>query len=186
MKTKSASSIYLTLLVVSVALLRVFQPLMNFTPLGAVFLFGGSLATKNKWNFMLPLLSLLITDVLIQGIVLKGEYGFPLYQGWFYVYLSFVLMSIVGAYLFKKYNAQHIIYLSILTTSIHWVVSNFGVWMSATNPLYTKDLEGFILCYVAAIPFEWNLLASTLFYTTCVVVVYKYYLQTLFNIQWND
>jgi hypothetical protein len=186
MKTNYISTIYLLIVVLLVGLLRIFQPMINFTPLGAVFLFGGSLFHKNKTNAWVPLLSLFITDMIIQGIILKGQYGFPLYSGWLYVYITFVLTSVIGYYMFQKHTIFNIYTTAFITTFIHWLVTNFGVWISAINPLYTKDWSGLVLCYTAALPFELSLLASTFLYTVILTWLYKVYVKTVFKIQWND
>lgn len=186
MKSNYVSTIYLLAIVLVVGLLRIFQPMVNFSPLGALFLFGGSLIHRNKINAWLPVVALFVSDAVIQGIVLKGEYGFPLYSGWMYVYLAFVLMSVVGHYMFQKHRIIDLYATTIVTTCIHWVVTNFGVWISATNPLYTKDWSGFVLCYTAALPFELNLLASTFFYTGLMVLIYKGYVKTIYKLHWND
>ena len=60
-------------------------------------------------------------------------------------------------YFLKKINLT-----SVLSSSvIFFVVTNFGVWLIG----YPNTVEGFITCYVAALPFFGWTIAGDLFYS---------------------
>ena len=140
------SKIYFVTAIIVVAVLsRLVPHPPNFTPVTAVALFS-IINFKNKYlGLSIPIICLFISD-LILGISLIN----------FFVYFSFILISVVG-YLLKKINIT-----SILASSlIFFTVTNFGVWLIG----YPNTIEGFIACYVAALPFFGWTIAGDLFYS---------------------
>lgn len=134
-----------------------FKFLANFSGLGAVALFGGAYFKDRFSAFLFPVLVLFLSDL---GLVLTmgKDYGF--YQGWYYTYIAFVLMVLVGKLMLRKVNVPNVIGASIAAVVVHWIVSDFGVWFGST--FYPQTLAGFWACLVAAIPFELRLLYGTL------------------------
>ena len=117
----------------------------NFTPVTAVALFS-IINFKNKYiGLSIPIVCLLISDLII-GISLIN----------LFVYLSFIVISGVG-YIFGKINLKSI----LLSSLIFFLVTNFGVWLIG----YPNTIEGFIACYVAALPFFGWTIAGDLFYS---------------------
>ena len=117
----------------------------NFTPVTAVALFS-IINFKNKYiAISIPIICLFVSD-LILGISLIN----------LFVYFSFILISGIG-YLLGKINLKSI----LLSSLIFFIVTNFGVWLIG----YSNTLEGFIACYVAAIPFFGWTVAGDLFYS---------------------
>ena len=117
----------------------------NFTPITAVALFS-IINFKNKYiGLLIPIVCLLISDLII-GISLIN----------LFVYLSFIVISGVG-YIFGKINLKSI----LLSSLIFFIITNFGVWLIG----YPNTLEGFIACYIAAIPFFGWTVAGDLFYS---------------------
>ena len=117
----------------------------NFTPVTAVALFS-IINFKNKYiAISIPIICLFVSD-LILGISLIN----------LFVYFSFILISGIG-YLFGKINLKSI----LLSSLIFFIVTNFGVWLIG----YPNTLEGFVACYIAAIPFFGWTVAGDLFYS---------------------
>ncbi len=157
-----------------VAISRVFLAgkdvlLANFTPIGAMALFGGAYFQQNSKAFLFPLLSLLISDALLSFF--NANYSL-FYSGFYWVYGAFILMVLVGRLLRKKLSITNFFLSSILVVAIHWIVTDFGVWMSGT--MYPKTLAGFWTCLVAAIPFERNFLFGTLIYGTLMFGIFEW------------
>jgi len=65
------------------------------------------------------------------------------------------LCSLIPKYINNAYMA------GIGASVLFFVVTNFAVWLSG---YYGLTLQGLIACYIAAIPFFTNTLASTLIY----------------------
>src|SRR4030095_6974426 len=70
------------------------SPLANFSPLGAMALFGGAYFTRKWKGFAFPLLMLFISDFILHQTVFKAYSSGLLYSGWYWVYGAFVLMTI--------------------------------------------------------------------------------------------
>ncbi len=154
-------------LILLMAILRVvftfdkdLSPLSNFTPIGAMALFGGAYFTRGK-AFAFPLITLLVSDIILNRFVYFGEWKL-FYESIIWTYLAFALMVVVGQWLLKKINVKNFLLSSLIIVFIHWIVTDFGVWMIGT--MYPMTLSGYWACLVAAIPFERNFLAGTLIY----------------------
>lgn len=132
----------------------------NFSPIGAMALFGGAYFSRIK-AFAFPLLALWIGDILMNKLVFYGEWRL-FYDGFFWTYGAFALMVVVGKYFMQQKTALNLLGASLIIVLIHWVVTDFGVWMSGFT--YPKTFGGWIACMIAAIPYERNLLLGTLIY----------------------
>jgi hypothetical protein len=165
----------LTLFMLIIISVRVIAPLSpdfkiiaNFSGIGAVALFGGAYFKNRLMTLVMPILVLFISDI---GLVFSmgKDYGF--YDGWYYTYISFILMILVGKLVIKNVNIQSVIGASLIGVFIHWIVSDFGVWLGAS--LYPQTLGGFWACLVAAIPYELNFLYGTLGYAAIMFAAYE-------------
>jgi hypothetical protein len=137
------------------------SPLANFSPLGAMALFGGTYFNK-KWKaFALPLAMLFLSDLILHQTVFKAYGNGLLYQGWYWVYGAFVLMTIVGRTM-KKVTINAFLLSVVICVLIHWIVTDLGVWIGSKT--YAQNISGFVACLETAIPFEWRFLAGTLIY----------------------
>lgn len=159
----------LLLFIVTTGVLRVvfnfsegLSPLSNFSPLGAMALFGGAYFSQKGKAVGFPLLTLLISDLVLQQTVFSGYSHGLLYSGWYWVYGAFALMAVTGRWLIKKVNPASVLLSAFVCVLIHWIVTDFGVWLGSA--IYPQTLAGFGACLVAAIPFELNFLAGTLAY----------------------
>ena len=134
--------------------------LSNFTPLGAMALFGGVYFTRAK-AFAFPLLTIWMSDIALNLIVFKGQWVF-FYEGFAWVYGAFALMVLVGRWLEANKSVARFLESTAAIVFIHWIVSDIGVWLSGTT--YPSTAQGLWACLVAAIPFELRFLASTVLY----------------------
>ena len=136
---------FVIIIIVIAILSRLIPHPPNFTPITAIALFS-IINFKNKYiGLSIPIVCLLISDLII-GISLIN----------LFVYLSFILISGVG-YIFGKINLKSI----LLSSLIFFIITNFGVWLIG----YPNTLEGFIACYVAALPFFGWTITGDLFYS---------------------
>ena len=82
-------------------------PLSNFTPIGAMALFGGCYY-KSKWKaFLVPLATLWISDVIIDSVVYYHSLTW-FYDGFLWTYATFALMGVMGMFI-KKVNIKSIV-----------------------------------------------------------------------------
>lgn len=142
----------------------------NFTPIGAVALFGAA-HFRSKWlAFLVPLLALLLSDMALEVAASSGLYsgwmahsrGF--YRGMWAVYGAVALIAATGLFL-RQHRSLVAVGGGVLAASvIFFVVTNFAVWIGGT--MYPMTLDGLVLCYTAAIPFfHWTLLGDAFFAT---------------------
>lgn len=84
------------------------SPLSNFTPIGAMDLFGGTYFTKQWEAILFSFLTLFASDMIIQVIVLNGKYGL-MYSGWYWIYGIFISITFIGKWLLKKVTVKNVI-----------------------------------------------------------------------------
>lgn len=154
MKFSRNTLIAFLLLIVVAALYRIIpgRP-VGFAPQMALALFGGAMIKDKKWAVILPLLSLLISDLLYQGLYQFGMspiQGF--YEGQWQVYLLFVGITVFG-FLMKKVNVRNIAIFSVSGSLLFFVVSNFMVWIGGGGFQRPKTFAGLMQCYTDALIF---------------------------------
>ena len=138
------------------------SPLANFSPVGAMALFGGAYFNKQWKAFGFPLLMLFLSDLVLQQTVFKAYGNGILYEGWYWVYGAFALMTLAGRWLLKKITIRTFITSVLVCVLIHWTITDIGVWYG--SKIFSQNLEGYIDCLVVAIPYEWRFLTGTLVY----------------------
>lgn len=145
-----------------------YSALSNFTPIGAMALFGGAYF-KERWKaFSFPLLALFLSDIVMMKIFYSDLSNGILYNGWYWTYGAFIFMVIIGQ-LIKKVSVKSVLFSAIGAALAHWIITDFGVWLMGctditTGTLYTKDFAGLIKCYTLAIPYFKNMLLGNLIY----------------------
>ncbi len=146
--------------------------LFNFSPLGGIALFG-AVYFKNKYmSYLLPLAALWVSNLLINNIFYAQYFdGFS----WFAnpeVYFAFLLIVLMGSSLLKKISVPRLAIAAVSSSLVFFLVTNFYVWLNTV--LYPKNIAGLASCYVAAIPFYWNTLASDIFYVGVLFGLFEF------------
>jgi hypothetical protein len=149
-------TIVLILMIVGAAAMRLVSYkfpyiLSNFTPVGAIALFGGAYFT-DKWKaYLVVLLTLFASDILINYLYTSKWVLW--YGGSFWVYLTFGIMVFIGS-LIKKANVANVAIASLASVCAHWLIIDMP-WIYGS--LYPHTLAGYGQSLVAAIPFERNM-----------------------------
>lgn len=148
----------------------------NFSPIGAIALFGGAYFVKRWQVLLLPFLSLWASDLILNNIIHKSfftEFTF-FYEGFYWQYGSFVALALFSAwFLNTEKTASRVLGASLLGSVAFFLVTNFGAWLG--NPtLYTQDLAGLMTSYAAGLPFFQNTLISDLACTAVLFGGYAY------------
>jgi hypothetical protein len=126
--------------------------LSNFTPVGAIALFGGAYFV-DKWKaYVVVLLSLFLSDILINYLYTSKLVLF--YSSSVWLYLCFAIMVFVGSQI-KKVNVLNVLLASLVSVAIHWLIMDLP-WLYGT--LYPQSLKGYGMSLVAALPFEKNMI----------------------------
>lgn len=164
MKITKSVIVSLVLLVLVAALYRIIpnRPL-GFAPQIAMALFGGAVFVKDKkWAFILPLVSMFISDLLYQALFLAGMstiQGF--YEGQLVNYLLFAALTTIG-FLVKKISVFNVLLVSLLGPTVYFLLSNFAVWAGNAGYQRPKTWSGLLMSYNDGLPFYKGSLAATL------------------------
>lgn len=154
----------LILLIVVCAFSRVIPHMHNFSPLGAMALFGAAYFAKKWQGIMIPLLATWVSDLFINNVIYARYYPeFTwFYSGFYWQYGSYILISVLGFFLLKKVTPLKVIAGALSATTIFFLVSNFGCWVA--NPIYSQNVTGLLSCYAAGVPFLKGTLVGDLVY----------------------
>ncbi len=156
------------------ALARILPHPVNFTPLGAMALFGAASISRKWVALLLPLVAFWMSDLFLNNMVYSMYYeGFVWFTpGYIWMYSGMILTSLIGLGVFKKINARRVIGASLSSSVIFFLLSNFGVWLGST--FYPQTLSGLVACYVAGLAFLQNSLAGDLFFAAALFGGYAY------------
>ncbi len=144
------------LLVIGV-LARFIPHIPNFTPVIALALFGGCYLKKQQ-ALWLPLSLMVISDFFL---------GF--HSTILFTWGAVALVSLVGMLLKKKKTPVMIMGAGLLSAVLFFMITNFGAWLS----FYPLTKQGFVECYIMAIPFFRMELASTFIYSVVLFGTYE-------------
>ena len=152
MTTNHARLLAILSAIVAAAALRLLPHPPNFTPIGAMALFGAAQLGRRPLAIAAPLGALLLSDLVL---------GF--YSGMLIQYLAVALIVLLGWALLRRVTAMRVGLAALASSVLFFAVTNFGVWLQ--SGMYPLDLAGLVACYVAAIPFFQNTLAGDLFFS---------------------
>jgi hypothetical protein len=178
MKLSKQIIIFFFVLVVISTLVKLFcAPQINFsgfTAVIAVSLFAGLTINDKKLAFLFPLLTLFISDVLLQ--ILHAINVFPyegFYSGQIINYILFVLLTLIGIG-FKNYKTAGIVAAAFVGPTVFFLLSNFVVWNTQAEIMgYNKDISGLWQSYNFGLPFYRNSLVSTLIFLPAFIALYN-------------
>ena len=136
-------------LIVFLVASRVIPHPPNFTPILAVAIFAPYFFRDLAISTAMPLGAMVLADLIL---------GFHSYMFWVY---GAVAASVVISYYLRHTgtNLLRIGSLSLISSLLFFVVTNFGVWLD--SGFYPQAAQGLFACYVAALPFFGNTLVST-------------------------
>jgi len=151
-------TIVLILMIVAATAMRLvsyeYKWMSNFSPVGAIAMFGGVYFT-DKWKaYAVVLLTFVLSDVLINYLY---NAGYGLISGdTFWNCVCFCLMVFIGSKI-KNVNFGTSLIILLAPVTIHWLIMDMP-WINDAGGLYPKTLTGYGSALVAAILFEKNML----------------------------
>jgi hypothetical protein len=155
----------LTGMILLAAFSRIIPHMPNFSPLGAIGLFGAAYFQKKWQAFIIPVAATWLSDLFINNVIYAKYYPtFTwLYHGFYWQYGTYVLIILAGMIMLKKVNPARVIAASLISTAIFFLVSNFVCWPGSAT--YPQNVGGLMTCYAAGIPFLKGTLLGDLFYS---------------------
>ena len=170
----SLKTITLVGLIILAAFSRIIPHMPNFSPLGAIGVFGVAHFSKKWLGVLIPITATWLSDLFINNVVYaKYTTSFVwFYDGFYWQYGSYILIAIAAIFIVKKVNVQNVFAGALASTAIFFLVSNFGVWISSTS--YPQTFSGLMTCYGAGIPFIKGTILGDLFYATVLFGGYAF------------
>ncbi|HSX06293.1 MAG TPA: DUF6580 family putative transport protein [Candidatus Saccharimonadia bacterium] len=147
-----------SLLIVLAVILRLLPHPANFAPVTAIALFGGSVLPR-KLALWVPLLVMMLSDAFI------GFYNMaPV------IWACYAAIAFASNIFLREFRVFRTIAAILASSLFFFVVTNFAVWIS--SGMYVHTWFGLTKCYVLALPFFRNTLASDAIYTTALFGVF--------------
>lgn len=176
MKLNRSALFAFVLMIIAASLYRVWpERPFGFAPQWAIAVFAGAIIKDKRWAFILPLLSMFISDTIYQVMFYNGAsqiWGF--YEGQWLNYLLFGSLVVFGFAIANKLRWKNLLAASLAAPSAFFLLSNFTVWIGGGGYNRPKTAEGLMMCYADGIPFyQMSLLATPFF---CAVLFGGYFL----------
>ena len=178
MKFNKQTIIFLFILVIlSTAVKVICAPQINlsgFTCVIAVSLFAGLTIKDRKLAFLFPLLTLFISDILLQGLHALNVFPYSgFYSGQIINYILFIVLTLIGVAL-RNSKTAGVIAASFIGPTVFFLLSNFFVWQSQGAAMgYSKDVNGLMQAYTFGLPFYRNSLISTFIFLPAFMALYN-------------
>ncbi len=166
-----------TLMILTAALSRLLPHPPNFTPVGGMALFAAAFFKRKELALLVPLVAMFLSDLFLNNVIYARMYP-EYYTGfqWFgmtSVYISFILIGVVGLLLLKKVNVVRLLSGSLIASTLFFLLTNAETWMSPFSP-YSKNIAGLITAYTAGLPFFINTIAGDLIYSFALFGTYAW------------
>lgn len=139
------------LVVAGVACRFLFTDLPNFAPVGALALFAGAAFKDKRIALILPVIVMLVSDCVI---------GF--HPSVLYVYVGMLVYALLGVWVGNGFSGWKFVSATLAGSIAFFLITNFGFFLAYCP----KTWEGLVDCYLMAIPFFRNTLASDLLFGT--------------------
>lgn len=166
--------IFFGLIALTVGLRLYFQYLPNFAPVAAVAMFAGYYFTSRRVAFLVPMLSMLITDAII------GSYQ-PLLM--VTVYSLLLVPILMRSWLRSSFDLSSentsaiqattgLLGTALVASVLFFVGTNVATWW--VTAWYPRTLEGLSACVTAGIPFFRYTLAGDVVFATLLFGGYAF------------
>lgn len=151
-KSPQARYLFLTALIVAAIFGRLIPHPPNFTPVGALAIFGGACFADRRLAFALPLVVLFVSDLFVGLHVLVPV-----------VYCSFALNVMLGRWLRSHRTVFSTAGVTLIGSIQFFVVTNFACWVYF---YYPDTVAGLVAYYIGGIPYFQNTLLGDAAYST--------------------
>ena len=146
---------YLLLLVAVLTRVLPHAGWLNFTAVGGALLYFG--ARRPRREMLVPLAALVATDYFLTVFTYHYAFQWSMYlPTWAWYLMAMALGQIL---LRARSTFVRVAAAALLGPTSFWLVSDYAVWAAGT--MYPHTLGGLQACFVAAVPFYRNDLAST-------------------------
>jgi len=146
------------IVIVLATLARFIPHAWNFSPVYGSLLFGGA-NMKRRDSVWFPALTLGASDVVLTKFI------YHLNVGWeeLIQMAAFVSIAMIGWVLQKRFSIGRLAFACLAAPTAFYIISDFGVWAGYGS--YPHTWSGLVACYIAAIPFQGRITASTVLFS---------------------
>jgi hypothetical protein len=142
----------------------------GFAPQIAMAIFGGAVLKDKKWSFLLPLLSMFLSDLIYQVLYSQGLSSLPgFYEGQVSNYILFTALTCFG-FMIRSFNPGRILVASVAAPTVYFLLSNLLVWTAGAG--YGRAT--LLLAYADGLPFYANSIAATILFSAVFFGVYYF------------
>lgn len=161
------------------AVIRFMPHIPNFTPVEGITIFGAAYLGRKHYAFLLPVITLYISDLVINNTTARpffeDQTGFVWYSDYMvFNALALIVVAVISTQTLKKINFITVPAAAVASSVVFYVVTNFGVWLTS-QVAYTKDMAGLMACFAAGLPFFKTSLLSTVAFTAVIFTVFEYF-----------
>ena len=145
----------------------------NFTPIGAMALFGAAYFSHQAQMLVVPFLALFVSDLVLNNVIYSQYYtGFTFITSW-WIYLAFALVMLTGwALLSQKVTPARLLFASLTASLLFFIVTNFSTWLG--SGMYPRTPAGLTACFAAGLPFLRNTVLGDLFFSGVMFGAYEW------------
>src|SRR5688572_4469998 len=102
--------------------------LFGFAPQIAMAIFGGAMIKDKKLAFVVPMISMLLSDVLMEVLFINGYFPYGgFYAGQITNYVLLASLTLFG-FMAKGGNVPRIATAAVAAPTTYFLISNFIVW----------------------------------------------------------
>lgn len=161
MKLNKLTLVVFVLLIVIGSVFR----LMGFAPQIALAIFGAAVIQDKKLAFVLPLVSMFLSDVLFEILFAYGytSYG-GFYEGQVANYLLLAGITLIG-FLARDLKWNNILLAILAAPTVYFLTSNFVVWFAGAGFQRPKTFEGLMMSFADGLPFFRSSLVYTMIFS---------------------
>lgn len=144
----------------------------GFSPMIAIALFSGMILRKKDIGFLLPLISLVISDALIELMYEQNLFPYAGFYSYQLINYSILMLAVLIGWAFKGKSYGSLAAGAIIAPTAFYLVSNFMVWLTG-EVVYSRDFAGLMTCYYNALPFYKNALIATIIFFPAILFTYN-------------
>lgn len=180
MKLNSKDFTFYALLIAVATIIKIIcapnYALSGVTAVMGVALFAG--LNKNHGitgSFLLPLVTLLVTNTILQIMYMAHMFPFEGFYKWQFVEYSLTVVLTGIGLLLRRAKTAGIFISAVLGPTIFFFVSNYFTWAIMWQQIgYTHDTAGLLNCYTQGLPFYRNSLLSTIVLLPTFIMAYQW------------
>lgn len=146
------------LIIVFATLTRFIPHAWNFSPVYGALLFGGA-NIKKRDSVWFSAVVLGASDVVLTKFI------YHLHVGWeeLIQIAAFASIAMIGWILQKRFSIGRLAFACLAAPTSFYLISDFGVWLGFHT--YPHTWAGLVACYIAAIPYQGRITASTILFS---------------------